>query len=118
MLMGEVEELEEVVGSVAELLCGRPPRADRNKSRAGDCGWSVGESLLVATLAHAGGESAAGELPHREEQGCAPAERLLQLQPSTKRCHLARVGIRHQLRPGDVRPFPGGRTARREHEEE
>jgi len=28
--MGEVEELEEVVGSAAELLCGSPPRAERN----------------------------------------------------------------------------------------
>ena len=116
--MGEVEELQEVVGSAAELLRGSPPRADRKKSRAGECDWSVGESLLVAALAHAGGESAVVELRHREEQGCAPAERLLQLQPSTSRCHFARVGIRHQLRPGDVRPFPGGRTARREHEEE
>ena len=116
--MGEVEELEEVVGSAAELFCGSPPRADRNQSRAGDCDWSVGESLLVAALAHAGGEGAVVERRHREEQGGAPAERLLELHPSTRRGHLARVGIRHQLRPGDVRPFPGGRTARREHEEE
>src|SRR5437667_12792317 len=88
-----------------------PPRADRNQSRAGDCDWSVGESLLVAALAHAGGEGAVVELRYREEQGRAPAERLLELQPSTHRGHLARVVIRDQLRPGDVRPFPGSRTA-------
>ena len=116
--MGEVEELEEVVGSAAELFRGSPPRGRPNQSARGDCDWSVGVSLLVAALAHAGGEGTVVELRHREEQGCAPAERLLELQPSTRRGHFARVGIRDQLRPGDVRPFPGGRTARREHEEE
>src|SRR5216117_2390599 len=48
----------------------------------------------------------------------APAERLLELQPSNGRGHPARVGIRDELRPVDVRPFPRSRTARREHDEE
>src|SRR5438552_19089077 len=85
---------------------------------AGDGNRSVDVSLLVAALAHAGGEGAVVELRRREEQGRAPAERLLELQPSNGRGHPARVGIRDQLRAGDVRPFPRGRTARREHDEE
>src|SRR5438093_5366478 len=85
---------------------------------AGDFNCSVGVSLLVAALAHAGGEGAAIELRRREEQGRAPAERLLELQPSNGRGHPARVGIRDELRPVDVRPFPRSRTARREHDEE
>src|SRR2546427_11105278 len=69
------------------------------------------ESARVAALAHAVAEGAAVELRHWKDQGRAPAQRLLELQPTIRRRPPALAGIPHQLKPADTRPHPRRRTA-------